>query len=295
MIDRPHLSSFSLQFWKVAAKMDYVISGEENQTLQFILQPGHKLTIDMNSICWCNSAILLQSRGLFYARSLALNILIGDAINETTTPAILSLNQIGNGKVLVVNVDKPLYCFKDSFVCATEEVNVSPKLLPINFSIFIIGMLQLYHKAHYCTASSIGRTNATENIIFFQSGGTILMKELKAGESLTVKFNCMVAFEETCKVSVVNPFKNIIFIFVGKDAFLKVEGPGKVYFCAHSFARNAAAIRSRLEASGSLHTNTSILGFCLYLFALGFTFNYISSLLSVINVQAILQNEHIHL
>ena len=133
MVDRPYLSSLSLQFWKVAAIMDYVISGEENQTLQFILQPGHKLTIDMNSICWCNSAIMLQSRGLFYARSLALNILIGDAINETTTPAILSLNQIGNGKVLVVNVDKPLYCFKDSFVCATEEVNISPKLLPINF------------------------------------------------------------------------------------------------------------------------------------------------------------------
>lgn len=271
--------------------MDHLISGEEIQTLQFILQPGHKLTLDMNSLCWCNSAIVLQSRGLFFARLLSLNISIGDAINETTSPAILSLNQIGSGKILVIKAEKPLYCFKDSFICATEEVIVLPKILPLALSVFTIGIPHLYNKAHYCTTSSTGRTNATENKIFFQSGGTILTKELKAGEFLTVKFNCMVAFEDTCKVSVVNPFKNIILIFGGKDTFLKFEGPGKIYFCAHSFARKAIAMRSRLDANTSVHTNMSILGFCLYMFALGFSFYYLSLMLNVIALEI----DHIHL
>ena len=265
--------------------MDHMISGDEVQTLQFVLQPGHKMTIDTNSLCWCNSAITLQSRGLFFARLLSANISIGDALNETTTPAILSLNQIGSGKILIIKVEKPLYCFKDSFVCATEEVNISPKVLPFDLSLITIGIPQLFNKAHYCTSSTaiagapIGRSNG-DGRIFLQSGGLILTKELKTGESLVIKFNCMVAFEETCKINVVDPFQNIVQIFGGNDTYLKVDGPGNVYFSAHNFSRKATSMQSRL-GSKTFNSNMSIVGFCL----VGFSFYILSVMLNMIALE----------
>ena len=251
--------------------MDHTICGDDAQTLQFVLQPGHRLTIDMNSICWYTSSLVLRSKGLFFARLLSVNISIGDAINETTSPAVLSLNQIGSGKILVLKPLKPLYCFRDSFVCATEDILVSPKVLPFNLSLVTIGISHLFNMAHYCESSGSGRSNSHEGKIFLQSGSTILMKELKADENLVVKFNCMVAFEESCKISITNPFRNVAILFGGKDTFMNVSGPGKIYFCAHNVARKVIMMRSRADTSTSIHSNFSVVGLCLYMLCLGFS------------------------
>jgi uncharacterized protein (AIM24 family) len=251
--------------------MDHTICGDEVQTLQFVLQPGHRLTIDMNSICWYSSSLILRARGLFFARLLSVNISIGDATNETTLPAVLSLNQIGGGKILVLKPTKPLYCFRDSFVCATEDIVLSPKVLPFNLSLVTIGISHLFNMAHHCESSVNGRSNLHEGKIFLQSGGTILMKELKADETLVVKFNCMVAFEESCKISITNPFRNVAILFGGKDTFMNVTGPGKIYFCAHNIARKVIMMRSRADTSTSIHSNFSVVGLFLYIFGLGFS------------------------
>ena len=253
--------------------------------MQFVLQPGHKLTIDMNSLCWCSNSLVLQSRGLFLARLLSTSIAIGDAINETTSPAILSLNQVGSGKILVLKPVIPIYCFKDSFICATEEVTVNPRVLPFDLSLTTIGIPHLFNKAHYCSSSSIGHANSNEGKIFLQSGGSILIKELKSGESLIIKFHCMVAFEETCKISIVNPFRNIVLLFGGKDTFLKIVGPGKIFFCAHSFSRKAMQMRSRLEPGTSIQSNMSVLGFCLYVLAVSLSFYSLTLMINMVALQ----------
>ena len=63
--------------------MDHTISGEEIQTLQFILQPGHKLTVDMSSLCWCSTSVVLRPRITSFERLLGTNVMISDAMNET--------------------------------------------------------------------------------------------------------------------------------------------------------------------------------------------------------------------
>lgn len=263
--------------------MDHVICGDEVQTLQIVLQPHHKLIIDMNSLCWCTNSITLQSRGLLFARLFAANVTIGDAINETTSPAVLSLNQLGSGKILVLKPEKPLYCFKDSFICATEEIIVSSKVLPFDISLTTIAIHHIFYRAHYCVNSS----SANEGKIFFQSGGTILTKELKANEALVIKFNCIVALEDTCKITIVNPFSNIVLMFGGKDSFLKIEGPGKIYFCAHSSSRKSSMSRSRLDSSATALSNMSVLGFCMYIVAVGFSFYSLTFMLNLIAVEIV--------
>jgi uncharacterized protein (AIM24 family) len=263
--------------------MDHIICGDEVQTLQIVLQPRHKLTIDMNSLCWCTNTLVLQSRGPFFARLLAANITIGDAINETSSPAVLSLNQLGSGKILVLTPEKPLYCFKESFVCATEEIIISPKVLPFDLSLTTIAIHHIFYKAHYCCNSST--TNTNEGKIFFQSGGTILTKELKADEALVIKFNCMVAIEESCKITIVNPFSNIVLMFGGKDCFLKIGGPGKIYFCAHNNSRKSSMNRSRFDSSTTILSNMSVLGFCMYIIAVGFSFYSLTLMLNLIALE----------
>lgn len=85
--------------------MDYFITGEESQTLQIVLQPGRKLTVDMSSICWCDSNIGLHSRSLLVGSLFSNHLSLGNVMNESTRSSILCLNQTGNGKVLVIQIN----------------------------------------------------------------------------------------------------------------------------------------------------------------------------------------------
>lgn len=258
-----------------------MISGDEAQTLQFVLQPGKKLTIDMDSLCWVNETITLKSRGLFIDRLLSVNLMLGDAANDSRVPSIIALNQIEKGKILVLNVDRiALYCFKNSFIASTENVSVISKQLPFTISLTNITISHLFNKAHFCS-SITGRNNNDGNRIFLQSGSIILTKELKANESLIIKFQCIVAFEESCKISVANVYNNMMFIFGGNDTFLKIVGPGNVYFCAHTSTRTFSnTMRSRIDINNSLHANMSIVGICVYISFVGLLFYSVSLILS---------------
>lgn len=201
--------------------MDYMISGEELQTLQFVLSPGKKLIINMDSLCWASETITIQSRGLLLARLLAVNGGIADASNDSRLPCIIALNQVESGKILVLNATRPLYCFKNSFICASSDVNIISKQLPLKPSLINISYTHLLNKAHFCSAIT-GRNNTDGNRIFLQSGSTIVSKELKANESIVIKFQCIIGFEETCKISLANPCQHFMYVNGGNDPYLKV-------------------------------------------------------------------------
>ena len=225
--------------------MDHTIAGEEIQTLQFILQPGHKLTVDMSSLCWCSTSVVLRPRITSFERLLGTNVMISDAMNETTSPAILGLNQIRGGKVLVVDVQKPLFCLKQQYICSSD-VDIVSKSPP--------GKSFLLDKTYYCTAASTSASTVTVtgsgSRMFLQSGGIIFTKILGMEESLQIKASCMVAFEEDCKVTRIFPILNL-FSSGDKDVFVKIEGPGTVYFCAHNISREAEELKVLLNMKTS--------------------------------------------
>ena len=234
--------------------MDHTIAGEEIQTLQFILQPGHKLTVDMSSLCWCSTSVVLRPRITSFERLLGTNVMISDAMNETTSPAILGLNQLGGGKVLVVDVQKPLFCLKQQYICSSD-VDIVSKSPP--------GKSFLLDKTYYCTAASTSASTVTVtgsgSRMFLQSGGIIFTKILGMEESLQIKASCMVAFEEDCKVTRIFPILNL-FSSGDKDVFVKIAGPGTVYFCAHNICRKVGKYDLRVQTDNKLFVNLKRFG-----------------------------------
>lgn len=231
--------------------MDYMITGDETQTLQFVIQPNNKLTIDISCLCWFDNELIISSRGLFLSRLFSStstsNISLGDVVNDTVNPLVVALNQIENNRILVINIEKPTFIMKESFVCAQSSLNILPKVLPFeaNFQT-ILTIPHLFNKAHHCTLnfdirnSNPSATTTTpnntnihknnkNNKLFLQNGNIILIKELKANQFFTVKFHCLVGFEETCTITVVNPFKNIFMLWGEKDTFIKMQGVYIVY------------------------------------------------------------------
>ena len=88
---------------------------------------------------------------------------------------------------------------------------------------------------------------------FVHAGGTIIKKELKRGESLSVDTGCLVAFspEVTYDIKFVGGFTNALF--GGEGLFLaRLTGPGLVYLQSLPFSRLADRIfaASRFQQRG---------------------------------------------
>lgn len=77
-----------------------------------------------------------------------------------------------------------------------------------------------------------------DGLVFVHAGGTIIEKDLAAGETLRVDTGCLVAFATTVDYDIqfVGGFTNTLF--GGEGLFLaKMTGPGKVYLQSLPFSR----------------------------------------------------------
>ena len=213
---------------------------------------------------------------------------LGEVSNDGTTPAILCLANAESGKILVLNLErgdgKALYCFKHAFLCAMEGINMEPKMLPMEMSYMTFVLPHLFNKAHYIEA-----TQPTGSKLYIQAGGEIFTKELKRSETLMVRFGCMVAFEQSVKITAVSPFHAGFLCLPGlgnKEPFLQLTGPGNVYFCAQTTPRKAAFIvRARTSINSAVHANTSLVGFILYITMVAFSFYTLSLVLNRVAVE----------
>jgi hypothetical protein len=69
--------------------------------------------------------------------------------------------------------------------------------------------------------------------MFFQSGSEIMTKYLPVGECMLINLWCVVAFDDTCAVKLLN-VPQITYHFVSSQGImLRIEGPGNVYFSSH--------------------------------------------------------------
>jgi hypothetical protein len=69
--------------------------------------------------------------------------------------------------------------------------------------------------------------------MFFQSGSEIMTKYLPVGQCMLINLWCVVAFDDTCPVKLLN-VPQITYNFVSSQGImLRMEGPGNVYFSSH--------------------------------------------------------------
>ena len=106
-----------------------------------------------------------------------------------------------------------------------------------------------------------------DGLAFAHAGGTIIEKDLAAGDVLSVDTGCLVAFSPTVDYDIefISGFTNALF--GGEGLFLaKMTGPGKVYLQSLPLSRLAdriavaANLRSTGETKGAAGLGGEILG-----------------------------------
>ncbi len=157
------------------------------------------------------------------------------------------------GKIIpldLATIGGKIICQKDAFLCAAKGVSVSLEFRKrIGVGLFGgEGFIMQKLEGH--------------GMAFLHAGGTIIEKNLAAGESLRVDTGCLVGFEPSVDYDIqfVGGLKNSIF---GGEGFFfaRLQGPGKVYIQSLPFSRLAdRVIASAPKMGGRSKGEGSILG-----------------------------------
>jgi uncharacterized protein (TIGR00266 family) len=232
----------------MADLVDYTIFGDDMQLVEIALDPGEGVRAEAGTMAYMENGIDMQTgtgggvlKGLKRAVT-GESFFITTFHNSANAPTRVAFSAPYPGKIIPIELREfggQILCQRDSFLCAAQGIEVEvafTKRLGAGFfggEGFILQKLQ-----------GDGRA-------FVHAGGTIIEKDMAAGETLKVDTGCLVAFAPTVDYDIqfVGGFTNALF--GGEGLFLaKMTGPGKVYLQSLPFSRLAGRVLAAAKFSG---------------------------------------------
>jgi len=243
--------------------IDYQITGDDMQLVEIELDPQEGVRAEAGAMMYMEDGIRMQTGadgGLFKGFK---RMITGESFFITTFmqtgqgKARVAFGAPYPGKIIVLDLGEvggEFMCQRDAFLCAVRGVDIEvafTKRLGAGFfggEGFILQRLQ------------------GDGLAFIHAGGTIIRKELGAGQTLRVDTGCLVAFAPTVDYDIqfIGGFKNALF--GGEGLFIAtLKGPGTVYLQSLPFSRLAdrifaASRRNRGESKGVAGLGGDILG-----------------------------------
>lgn len=150
--------------------------------------------------------------------------------------------------VQLSSVGGSLICQKDSFLCAARGVAIG-----------------IYFQKKILTGLFGGEGFIMERLdgdglVFMHAGGTIVERQLEAGQTLHVDTGCVVAFEPSISFDIQQAGGIKSMLFGGEGVFFAVlQGPGKIWLQSLPFSRLAGRMLSAARPGGS-RDEGSVLG-----------------------------------
>jgi uncharacterized protein (AIM24 family) len=96
---------------------------------------------------------------------------------------------------------------------------------------------------------------------FIHAGGTLVERELAAGEEIHIDTGCVVAYTKTVDFEIERAGNIKSMIFGGEGVFFaRLKGPGKIWMQSMPFSRLAGRILANIPATGSGQGEGSVLG-----------------------------------
>jgi uncharacterized protein (TIGR00266 family) len=242
--------------------IDFRILGDDIQLVEVELDPGEGVRAEAGTMCYMGDHVKMQTNtggGLFSGFK---RMVTGESFFITTFAhegstgkAHVAFAAPYPGKIVPLDLDKHpqgFICQKDAFLCADQGVDIEVTVTKK------IGA-GLFGGEGFILQKLTGTGYA-----FVHAGGTIMERELKAGETLRVDTGCIAAFDASVDYDTefIGGFKNALF--GGEGLFLAtLKGPGTVFLQSLPFARLADRIlagvsRNRGESTGL--GGTGILG-----------------------------------
>ncbi|WP_026714781.1 TIGR00266 family protein [Flavobacterium daejeonense] len=252
-----------------AHEIDYEIFGEEMQYVEIELDPQEIVIAEAGSFMMMDNNIQMQTifgdgsqeqTGIFgKLLSAGKRVLTGESlfmtafINQNYGKAKVSFASPYPGKILPIDLTQfngKFICQKDAFLCAAKGVAVG-----VEFS-------RKLGRGLFGGEGFIMQKIEGDGMAFVHSGGTMAMKELKAGEILKVDTGCIIGFTQDIDYDIefIGGIRNSIF--GGEGLFYAtLRGPGTVYIQSLPFSRLAdRIIASAPKAGGNSRDEGSLLG-----------------------------------
>ena len=241
----------------VSDDIDFDIRGEDLQFLEIELDPGESAVAEAGAMVWKDAAVGMTTvfgdgsgsqGGGFMGKLLGAGkrLVTGESLFTTvfthtgSGKARVAFASPVPGTILPLKLDQyggTLICQKDSFLAAAKGVSIG-----IHFQQKI--MTGLFGGEGFIMQKLEG-----DGWVFVQMGGTLVERELRAGEELHVDTGCLAAYTPGVDFDLVSAGGVKSMIFGGEGLFFaRLRGPGKVWIQSLPFARLAGRM---LAAAGS--------------------------------------------
>jgi uncharacterized protein (TIGR00266 family) len=250
------------------AGFDYEIFGHEMQYVEVHLPPGGKVIAEAGGMMYMTSQVKMESvfgdpsaqtQGFFgKLASAGKRMVTGESLFVTVfsnaghrleTVAFASPHP---GKLIPLHLDElggEMICQKDAWVCGSFGVQVG------------IAFQKKIGVGLFGGEGFIMQRLTGHGTVMVHAGGTLMYRELAAGEQLKLDTGCLVALTPSVQynIEMVGGLKNAFF--GGEGLFLAtLTGPGKVWLQSLPFSRLAGRILSAAPQSGGSKGEGSLLG-----------------------------------
>jgi uncharacterized protein (TIGR00266 family) len=248
--------------------IDYDIRGAEMQFVEVELDPGEAAIGEAGSLMFMDAGIAMdtvlgdgaQQSGGFFGKLLSAGkrLVTGESLfttvytNHGSNKQRVAFAAPYPGKIIPMNLRQlggMLICQKDAFLCAARGVS-----LGIHFQ-------QKLSVGFFGGEGFIMQKLEGDGLAFVHAGGTVVRRELKAGESLLVDTGCVVAYTPGVDFEIQYVGKVKTALFGGEGLFLaRLTGPGTIWLQSLPFSRLASRVFAAAPQNGGSRDEGSVLG-----------------------------------
>jgi uncharacterized protein (TIGR00266 family) len=248
--------------------VDFEIKGSEMQFVEVELDPGEAAVGEAGSLMFMDAGIGMDTvfgdgsaqQGGFLGKLLGAGkrLVTGESLfttvytNQASRKLKVAFAAPYPGKILPMDLSKlggTLICQKDAFLCAAKGVSLG------------IYFQQKMSVGFFGGEGFVMQKLDGDGLAFVHAGGTVVRRELQAGETLLIDTGCVVAFTPnvTFEIQYVGKIKTALFGGEGLF-FAKVTGPGTVWLQSLPFSRLASRVFAAAPQRGGSREEGSVLG-----------------------------------
>jgi len=238
--------------------VDFEIKGAEMQFVEVELDPGEAAIGEAGSMMFMEAGIDMdtvfgdgsQQQGGIFGKLLGAGkrLITGESLfttiytNQGSGKKRVAFAAPYPGKILPMDLRQlggTLICQKDAFLCAARGVSLG------------IAFQRKLGTGFFGGEGFIMQKLEGDGMAFVHAGGTVVRRELKAGETLLVDTGCVVAYTTGVDFDIQYVGKIKTALFGGEGVFLaKMTGPGHIWLQSLPFSRLASRIFAAAPQTG---------------------------------------------
>lgn len=247
--------------------IDYDIRGAEMQFVEIELDPGEAAIGEAGSLMFMDAGIDMdtvfgdgsQQSGGFFGKlmSAGKRLVTGESLfttvytNQGRGKLRVAFAAPYPGKILPMNLAQlggTLICQKDAFLCAARGVSLG------------IAIQQKLSVGFFGGEGFIMQRLDGDGLAFVHAGGTVVKRELAAGQTVLVDTGCVVAYTQGVNFEIQYVGKVKTALFGGEGLFFaKLTGPGTVWLQSLPFSRLASRVFAAAPQRGGSREEGSVL------------------------------------